>query len=385
MNHAYFGGIDGEARAHHRRRRWAKVATSVASPLPLTGLSLFCCAEHWRDALVWSYPGSEGVEWYHSFLMFDLSVCGVNLQQGVLPSASQPLNAVVDSGSSCLALPLELFDALVTWLPVTCSDSADGQQLGASTSSSLSDVLGGNVYPPVNGRSASPPSINSASASNINPHVRYCWLAADLLVDMLPTLSFRLSASDPSLPDDDPTQPVRLLLPLADLILGTARSSFASQVTPQRLCLYRDDSVQAGAPVTIGGRSLASLHVAFAMDSHQLGLANQPDVLPSDATCVRPVHCVGQQTHDPVYNLCSDPHCSSYYLFTLDAQAHSCQLSPAFHVLGALAIALFIAVEVGLNEYIIELSARVQGIGQQHSHSHNAQHSRGARRRSHRR
>ena len=393
-------GLSRQPRLLRRHRRSAELPHSLgctrfhaATRRPhhlLCPAALCCtlCAERWRDALVWSYPGSVQVEQYHSFLMFDLSVCGVNLQAGVLQSASQPLNAVVDSGSSCLGLPAELFDALVTWLPVVCSDSADGEQLGASTSPSLSSVLGGNVYPPVSGRSSSTPSVNAGSASNVNPHVRFCWLAADLLVDVLPTLSFRMSASNPNLPDSDPSQPVRLLLPLADLILGTARSSFTSQVSPQRLCLYRSDSLSAAPPavptVTIGGRSLASLHAAFAMDSHQLGLANQASVRASNATCVQPVRCTGQQSSDPTYNLCTDPSCGDYYFFTLHASQHACQLSPAFHVLGALAIAVFLCTELGLNEYLIRLSKRVQGIGQQQS-STQAHNRHAGRRRSHRR
>ena len=325
------------------------------------------CAERFRSALLWSYPASVTLSPYHAFAMFDLSVCGVNLQQGVLQSV-EPISAIVDTGSSCLGLPLELFDAVVSWLPVTCSDSADGTQTGASTAAALPALFGGNVYEPVteSGVGALPAgsTANPASAGNINPAVRYCWLAADLLVDVLPTLSFRLSASDPSLADSDPSQQPRLVLPLADLLLGTPRATFAAQSVPQRLCLYRSPSLFSEAvAVSLGGRALQALHAVFSMESHQVAFAQQPGVAASNATCVRPVHCVGQQSHDATYNLCVDPQCSSFYLFSLNTDSHQCELTAAFHVLAALAIALFVAVELGLNEWMIAISKRVQGIG----------------------
>jgi hypothetical protein len=387
---------------------------------------------------VWSYPGSVSLAGYHSFALFDLSVCGVSLQQAAFGDSQQPVSAVVDTGSSCLSLPAELFDALVSWLPVSCSDSADGLQQGDSSAGSL----GGNAFPPVaqSGQFASSPTsaANPASASNINTHVRYCWLPADLLADALPSVSFRLSASDAQLPDSDPRQPVRLILPLTDLILGQQRATFAAQTPPQRspqadsssalllsssaCCLSqrcccrcpsavccpaadsgsactalaassqqsRTGSVHAGSGcvsirrvspgctaalccccccysvsppfISIGSRSLSSLHAVFSPSSQQVGLANFASVSGSNASCVLPVSCVGQQQQDALYNVCLDPSCSSFYFFSLNAQTHSCELTAAFHVIAALLIALLIAVELGLNEWLISISRRVQGI-----------------------
>ena len=328
------------------------------------------CSDEWRSSLLWTYPGSVSFGSYHSFALFDLSVCGVNLQQTLLQT-SEPVSAVVDSGSSCLGLPAELFDGVVSWLPVTCSDSADGLQMGQSTEAGLSSsaFFGGNVYPPVSqsGVGSIPTTAaNPSSAGNISPHVRYCWLSADLTVDVLPSLSFRVQQSNPDLADSDPSQPPRLLLPLQDLILGVARPSLSTSSTPQRLCLYRDVSLFTPPPltpaVTIGGRSLSSLRAVFDMQSHQVAFAQQPHVRASNATCVRPVHCSGQQTHEATYNLCVDPDCSSFYLFTLNRESHQCELTAGFHVIASLAIAVFVAVELGLNEWLISISKRVQGI-----------------------
>ena len=120
------------------------------------------------------------------------------------------------------------------------------------------------------------------------------------------------------------------------------------------------------------------------MQSRQVAFAQQPYVLPSNATCVRPVHCVGQQSHDATYNLCLDPDCSSYYLFTLNASSHQCELTSAFHILASFAIALFVAVELGLNEWLLVISKRVQGINGS-DRAAGAASDGGGRRRSHRR
>ena len=206
----------------------------MLSASPLLAVAVLC-SERYRSSLQWSYGAAVGLDDYHSFSMWDLSVCGANLQQGVLQGVD-PLSAIVDTGSTCLSLPAELFDALVSWLPVTCSDATDGTQQGQSTATAIDpSLLGGNVGEPVSASgSSSTYTADPGSASNINTHVRYCWLAADLLSGTLPTVSFRMAQSNPLLCDDDPLQPAKLYIPLADLIIGTARTSATSAVEPQR-------------------------------------------------------------------------------------------------------------------------------------------------------
>ena len=206
-------------------------------------------SERYRESLQWSYGAAVGLDDYHSFSLWDLSVCGANLQQGVLQGVA-PLSAIVDTGSTCLSLPAELFDAVVSWLPVTCSDATDGTQEGQSTATAVDpSLLGGNAGNPVNSGSSSTYAADPGSASNINPHVRYCWLAADLLSGTLPTVSFRMAQSNPALADDDPLQPPKLFIPLADLIIGPPRTSATSAVEPQRSAahntLYRSSTSTA--------------------------------------------------------------------------------------------------------------------------------------------
>ena len=139
--------------------------------------------------------------------------------------------------------------------------------------------------------------------------------------------------------------------------------------------------VSASLPtISLGSRALLSLHSVFAMDSHQVAFANSGGVAASNATCVSSVRCVGQQTLDSTYNVCVDPSCSSYYFFSLHSASHRCELTSGFHVLAALLIALLALSELGLNEWLIRTSKRVQGINANDEHSHSAQQARRRRR-----
>ena len=116
------------------------------------------------------------------------------------------------------------------------------------------------------------------------------------------------------------------------------------------------------------------------MDSHQVAFSNVAGVTGSNASCVSAVRCVGQQTLDSTYNVCVDPSCSSYYFFSLDSSSHRCELTSGFHVLAALLIAALLASELGLNEWLIAISRRVQGINADDKHNHSAQQARRRRR-----
>lgn len=132
--------------------------------------------------------------------------------------------------------------------------------------------------------------------------------------------------------------------------------------------------------ISLGSRSLLSLHSVFAMESHQVGLANIGGSSGgSNASCVSDVRCVGQQTLDSTYNVCVDPSCSSYYFFSLNSHTRHCELTVGFHVLAALLIAALVLSELGLTEWLIRVSRRVQGIANE-KQNHSAQQARRRRR-----
>jgi len=315
--------------------------------------------ETWRDSLLWSYPAAITLNSYHSFLLWDLSVCGVNLQSQLLNSNIQPLSAIIDTGSTCLSLPAELFDSLITWIPVTCSDSPDGLQ--PSDEQVINNKT--NIYGGANNDPESRLGSASNSNININPHIRYCWLATDLTTISLPSITFRLSASNINYADNDGRQPQKIIISLNDLLSSTQKSS--SLLQPQRLCLVRTDTINSpGNFISFGSRVLTSIITVYSLATHQIGMMNYPATIrtPSNNSCIVPIKCVGQQSHNKVYNFCVEPNCSDYYFFTLNKSTHSCQLNSGFHVLAAILIILVLVTELSLNEGIIHTAKKIQGI-----------------------
>ena len=458
-------GLSKQLCVPRRDRRWhtargCAVAAAVRSAARRRLSRRRCCrrcalhllSDSYRDRLVWSYPGSVSLAGYHSFALFDLSVCGVNLQQAALGDGGQPVSAVVDTGSSCLSLPAELFDALVSWLPVACSDSADGLQQGDSSAGSLRSVLGGNVFPPVTesgavrlvpdvcgqpglrwqhqlaralllaacgpaGRRAAlcllqavglrpaaaglrPASAGQARAPSLRPHRRRAeddLHLADPTAEVGGSSSGTGSSSAVLVAALSQLALLRLLSAAGQALLVSHWQSVRSRVgqTASRRTAAASPAAPASDPrcavcccccsvsppyVSLGSRSLSSLHAVFSMSSAQVGLANVASVSGSNASCVLPVSCLGQQQQDALYNVCVDPSCSSFYFFNLNPATHSCELTAAFHVIAALLIALLLAVELGLNEWLISISMRVQGITSAQPQQHAASAHRSARR-----
>lgn len=166
--------------------------------------------ESYRDSLIWSDGPSSLLAGYHSFHLYELSICGVNMFQNLTTS----WHGLVDTGSSCLGLPAEFFDMVISWLPMTCN-------LGRT------DGL---------------------------PHA--CYLQGDVRQKVLPTISFKLAAGGAD-----------LFINLGDLLfnLGDAGVNPADY----RFCLYRAGSITLGAstanPITFGGRVVRQFFVAFDM------------------------------------------------------------------------------------------------------------------------
>lgn len=74
-------------------------------------------SEAWRKKVVWSDGAvSDILPGYHSFRVYHLKICGVDMFQNLTSS----WHALVDSGASCLGLPAEMYDMVISWLPLTC-------------------------------------------------------------------------------------------------------------------------------------------------------------------------------------------------------------------------------------------------------------------------
>ncbi len=253
--------------------------------------------ESYRSSLQWGAPQSSPPFQYHAFPLYSMQVCGVSLLPSSSVSSSFPLAGVVDTGSSCLTLPAELFDSLLSWIPAEC------------------DLLS-NCYLPL--------------------HVR----------SILPDLSFTVASTGTA-----------LILPLADLLLR----STAAQGGRQPYCLFRGPSVAAanGSLIVFGSRALQNVVTAFNMNSKQVGVAGKQQRSPLTVQCKAAVKCMGLQTRDITVNTCVDPSCSDYYFYVLDPVTHTCSLSSQFHVTAIVLIVSFIVTELLLFEIRFYISRRV--------------------------
>ena len=251
--------------------------------------------ERYRDNIRWS-PIKISLN-YHWFELHSMSVCGVDVMS-FEGSVAPPFASFVDTGASCLQLPAEMFDALVSWLPVIC-EAQDGFD---------------------------PYSFSSYGTSSV------CYVDADLVADGLPTISFTVSA------DGAP-----LYLPLKSLLLAEADGK-------QRLCITRGYSFYLSRSISFGTRAVSAFYAAFDMGSDQVGFANKAAHAASHAMCREREECRGSQTTNPAQNQCLDPDCYYFPLLRLEESSMTCRLTPSFYWFASVMLVLFVVIEVGLNE-----------------------------------
>lgn len=259
--------------------------------------------EAYRNRLIW---GVADYSPFHTFLVRDLRVCGVSLVDNFTDYAFRGL---VDTGSTCLGLPAEIFDSLMSWLPVRC----DGR--------------------------AFQPGFRTDMECSLLPDVP----------TVLPTLSFTMAVGGAPSP--------ALHIPLEDLLLEN-----------RSLCIRRmgaivpsDGSISFGLiDLAFGNRVLHSLFTTFYVPTGQLAMANKnPDQTVSNIQCIPRTICKGMQTAYTAYNQCVDPFCDEYYFFALDNDSKMCYLTSTFHIIAGVLLALFLGGEVIMTELELWLEKRI--------------------------
>lgn len=189
--------------------------------------------DFYRNHLIFGAPYLSPQE-YHRVQMSSLTVCGVELLRGIANDINGRAEwpALIDTGSSCFTLPAELFDMLMSWIPVDCEFiSLDDDQPGQNN----------GVLPETN--------------------CNMPFLKDNVDVDKLPTLSFQIYQGSPL-----------LYIRLKDLIM--------ERDGKQQLCLVRGermlDTEEMRQPLIIfGSMSLRSLYTVLHYDLHMVGLANK--------------------------------------------------------------------------------------------------------------
>lgn len=231
-------------------------------------------SQGWGSMMSWSETqpiALKGREWasslpyaFHTFEIFELSLCGVNMFERY--SSHWP--AMVDTGAACLSLPQEFFDMVVAWVPsLDCVPETEPEY-------DYSECL-------------------DQQCTKFKP-VTVCYLRDGADPSNLPTLTFSMSEG---------SQP--LYLPLSELIVNDRPSG------RPRVCINPGDSISyldtipessAGSVVffpkiSFGTLALSNLLTAFDMKSMSIGMRNKVEYRGGGATalCATRTVCKGGQ------------------------------------------------------------------------------------------
>jgi hypothetical protein len=229
----------------------------------------------YRNSMQWG--DANVVPNFHGFRVYRMRLCGVDLFSNF--TSALPLTAVIDTGSSGLLLPAEIFDAIIAWIPATCS------RVGIQ---------------------------------------KVCTVPASVASSPLPDLAFSISR-DPSAAD--------LYLSLNNLLLPAAYTGNPTADTSygvQRVMLLRGQQLignTAPAMMVFGANAIKDFQVALSMSTAQVGLAQREPRAASSYQCLAPATCIGQQDAYPYMRLCVDPDCDRFEYYVLDPVTRECQLN----------------------------------------------------------
>jgi len=255
-------------------------------------------------SLTWSEPttslDSSSAAAGQAFLMYHVSVCGINLLQAV----SSNWLAVLVTPSPCLILPPFLFDRLMSRIPAHCPFK---------------------IGEPAHGQLCRPGAPRGP-------------------VDTLPALSFRLSESDA---EDK-------LLPLGRLVVKDDGAE-------EQLCISRFDRIDHtidplqspyAADMThsfigLGSLAMAAMEIAVDLRSHRVGVATRHPIRSTNEYCTASITCPSpMQTYLAASNTCLDPSCSKYMLMTLDDSTKTCVWAHGVSFLFVLALVVLACLDI---------------------------------------
>jgi len=288
---------------------WKGMQWSETQPIPLVGRTT-----------AYSAPYA-----FHSFEIYDMSLCGANL----LSNYSSHWTAMVDTGASCLSLPEEFFQMVTAWVPAL---ECVSERVQGYDNTECKDSL----------------------CSEFN-NLTICYLAEGASADDLPVLSFRLSEKGSE-----------LHLPLSGLIVNDRPSGRPRVcVNPaDSIAMFRREEIKSFLffpKISFGTLALRNLHITFDMEATTVGLRNKVtyDVSTNAGLCAEPVSCIGAQSPYPAKNLCIDPPCEQVYFHVLDESRKTCRISNGFLVSVIITLVAFALAEIALSEIYDKLAHKL--------------------------
>jgi hypothetical protein len=254
-----------------------------------SSMQLSYILSNYSDSLVWGdsqatvYPSS------HQFFASQLSFCGTS----ILTNWSSNWPVIVDTASSCLTLPSELYDVFSVYFDPTV-------ELNEEAAKGTFNRL----FPPLTFTFTSPRDVNSASAT-----------FSIFLEHLVLNSSAVLNEAGP--------------IPL---------QSPSGANAGQSLCVIRGANIRSDdsndfstPPIIFGALVLRSLYFAADFNRRSVGFAQKPFNSTSSASeaqlaagrCVPRAVCVGDQRYDVGTNTCNDAECARYFFVTYDSSAGS--------------------------------------------------------------
>jgi hypothetical protein len=215
-----------------------------------------------------------------AFMAYRVAACGV---ETALNSTANVI-VTVNTASSCLTLPGEMFDAAVAWLPIRCSKFSENTVTTTPTC-----VL----------------TVNSSVAVKDLPE--------------MPLLSFQAGLDGPTVAID-----------LRSLLL-TKNGSVVGNGLP--VCLLRGRTLSIArrmmlpsvSSVVLGTLALQGLELFVDLGSRRVGFRSPAVGLGVNTSQCQPrAMCIGQQSYYVPGNTCVPPPCGQYIFKRLDHQLQTC-------------------------------------------------------------
>jgi hypothetical protein len=243
---------------------------SGSSSLQLGGVSA-----QFESSINWlAQPGSNPTN--HLFFLEDLSFCGIDL----MGNYSNTWQVLVDTGSSCLTLPGEMYDTFAAW---------------------------------------------------------YTNTTAVVSVKELPAISFTLTG----FPNTPFYIPLGSLVVASNAIQSETGAPFVNNGKKnERICVLRGDDITSSSgsyfsnppEIAFGALVLQSLYFGADFASGSVGFATKLSASEiafyanssHNPSCARPVSCKGQQSFSPGGNSCDNPDCTDYFFMSLDSSSMTC-------------------------------------------------------------
>jgi hypothetical protein len=277
--------------------------------------------ETYSSTMKW-YQQPTNFPTYHTFMTTSLGVCGVNLLQSV-KSYTWPV--LVDTGSTCMKLPGEMYDSLSSWLLGPNGDAtfASGTDL-PSLMFQMDDGL-----------------VQATWKNNVDGAAYASQEASDFLYVPLQALLINTSFFD----TDSSVMNVTVGSETRSLcILKSYNALGADDTNPM---------INPPPSIVLGSLALRSLYFAADFDAVKVGFANkissaaQQSHFSNDASlCKSKATCVGHQGYDYSTNTCVDPDCDDYFFVELDPDSRSCVYRQSMYNAGMVIIILCTLFEV---------------------------------------